>query len=315
MTNLKRSSFSVLFFIKRAKLLKNGEAPIFIRITVNGKYAEISVKRSILVSLWNQSKECSKGKDRNSNELNHYIQTVRSSLLQIQRELEIDGDIITANKIKDKYIGKDACPITFLEYYKDHIKTCEQLVGNSYKETTVKKYGYTLNHLEKFIKRKYNRKDVELFEVNKKFVQDFEIYLMASFGLVQNSASRHMQNLKKIVNRAVNDELIKNNPFKDFKVKYEETNVNYLTKSELDRIVDKKFIQRLEVTKDIFVFCCYTGLAYCDAKALSPYNINIDETNRWITINREKTNVPCIIPLTEIPLLIIEKDFVATDIN
>ena len=273
MSNLKRSTFSVLFFVKRAKLLKNGEAPLFVRITINGKSVEFGIKRSIPESLWNQNKECSKGKDRTANELNHYLQTVRANLLQLHRELELDGVVVTAVKIKEKYIGKDDCPITFVEFFKQHIEDCKKLIGNKYKGTTVSKYGFTLTHVEQFIKYKYKRKDIELFEVEKKFVRDFEIYLMAEKKLVQNSASRHMQNLKKIIYQAIKDDLIKNNPFKDFKVKYEETNVCYLTKSELDSIVDKKFIERLEITKDIFVFCSFTGLAYCDAKALRRDNI------------------------------------------
>lgn len=307
MSNLKKSTFSILFFIKRSKLLKNGEAPIFVRVTVNGKSTEFSIKRSILESLWNQSKECSKGKDRNSNELNHYIQTVKSSLLQLQRELEIDGEIVTANRIKEKYISKDACPVTFIDYCEQHIELCRKLIGTRYKETTVKKYGYTLTHLVNFIKHKFKRKDVELFEVNKKFVQDFEIYLMSQYSLVQNSASRHMQNLKKFVYQAINDDLIKNNPFKGFKIKYEETNVTYLTMSELSKLMNTKFDKSLEVPRDIFIFCCCTGMAYCDAKTLSPKHIQKDNGDSIINKKREKTGVEFTVPLIEIPLYIIEK--------
>ena len=104
---VKRNTLSVLFIIKKSKLLKNGEAPICMRITVNKRVAEVMIKRSIPVDLWNQKKECSKGKDRVAIELNHYINTVRAKILQIHRELEIDNKTITADIIKDCFYGRD----------------------------------------------------------------------------------------------------------------------------------------------------------------------------------------------------------------
>ena len=104
---MKRNTLSVLFIIKKAKLLKNGEAPVCMRITVNKRVAEVMIKRSIPADLWNQKKECSKGKDRVATELNHYIRTVRAKVLQIHRELEIDNKLITADIIKNCFYGRD----------------------------------------------------------------------------------------------------------------------------------------------------------------------------------------------------------------
>lgn len=113
----RRSTLSVLFYIKRQKLLKNGEAPVCMRITVDKRKAEIMIKRSVPVELWNQSKECSKGKDRNSQELNHYISSVRAKVLQIHRELEVDAKMVTADAIRDRYYGRDKVQHTLLEIY------------------------------------------------------------------------------------------------------------------------------------------------------------------------------------------------------
>ena len=111
----RRSTFSILFYIKRQKLLKNGEAPVCMRLTVNKQKAEIMIKRSIPVELWNQAKECSKGKDRASTELNYYIGVVRARILQIHRELEMDGKEISATVVRDRFYGRDKVQRSLLE--------------------------------------------------------------------------------------------------------------------------------------------------------------------------------------------------------
>lgn len=103
---MQRNYFTILFFIKKSKLLKNGEAPICMRITVNGQRAEIQIKRSVEVSKWNSQKECTAGKDRKAMELNHYLDTVRTKVLKIHRELEQDGKPITADILKRRYYGE-----------------------------------------------------------------------------------------------------------------------------------------------------------------------------------------------------------------
>lgn len=147
----RRSTLSVLFYIKRQKLLKNGEAPVCMRITVDKRKAEIMIKRSVPVELWNQSKECSKGKDRNSQELNHYISSVRAKVLQIHRELEVDAKMVTADAIRDRYYGRDKVQHTLLEIYTDHNEKCRALIGKEYTESTVTKFETSINRLREFI--------------------------------------------------------------------------------------------------------------------------------------------------------------------
>lgn len=147
---VKRNTLSVLFIIKKAKLLKNGEAPICMRITVNKRVAEVMIKRSIPVDLWNQKKECSKGKDRIATELNHYINTVRAKVLQIHRELEIDNKPITADTIKDCFYGRDKVQRSLLEVYAEHNEKCHALIGKEYTESTVTKFDTSINRLKEY---------------------------------------------------------------------------------------------------------------------------------------------------------------------
>ncbi len=141
----RRSTLSVLFYIKRQKLLKNGEAPIYMRITVDKWKVEIMIKRSVPVTLWNQSKECSKGKDRNSTELNHYINAVRAKVLQIHCGLEIEGGMVTADAIRDRYYGRDKVQRTLFEVYAEHNAKCRALIGKEYTESTVAKFATSIN--------------------------------------------------------------------------------------------------------------------------------------------------------------------------
>lgn len=144
----RRSTLSVLFYIKRQKLLKNGEAPVCMRITVDKRKAEIMIKRSVPVELWNQSKECSKGKDRNSQELNHYISSVRAKVLQIHRELEVDAKMVTADAIRDRYYGRDKVQHTLLEIYTDHNEKCRAFFEKNHSDNCYI-CPHNLNHIKK----------------------------------------------------------------------------------------------------------------------------------------------------------------------
>lgn len=152
---VKRNTLSVLFIIKKSKLLKNGEAPVCMRITVNKRVAEVMIKRSIPVDLWNQKKECFKGKDRVATELNHYINTVRAKVLQIHRELEIDNKPITADIIKDCFYGRDKVQRSLLEVYAEHNEKCRALIGKEYTESTVTKFNTSINCLKEYIRSCY----------------------------------------------------------------------------------------------------------------------------------------------------------------
>ena len=117
---MERNYFSILFFIKKTKLLKNDETPICLHITVNGKRAEVQIKRSVEVNKWNSQKECAAGKDSKTLELNHYLETVRTKILRIHRELEQDNKPITAEILKRHYYGESEAPKMLLEIFKAH---------------------------------------------------------------------------------------------------------------------------------------------------------------------------------------------------
>ena len=306
---VKRNTLSVLFIIKKAKLLKNGEAPICMRITVNKRVAEVMIKRSIPVDLWNQKKECSKGKDLVATELNHYINTIRAKVLQIHRELEIDNKPITADIIKDCFYGRDKVQRSLLEVYAEHNEKCRALIGKEYTESTVTKFDTSINRLKEYIRSCYHRDDIMLAELDGQFIRDFDFWLKTKKHCQNNSALKHLKNLKKIVRIALANDWIKKDPFYGIHFKQEEVNVEFLSREELDILMNKKFtIKRLEQVRDIFVFCCFTALAFVDVQQLSREHLIKDNNGAlWIRKARQKTNQMCNIPVLSIPQRILRK--------
>lgn len=306
---VKRNTLSVLFIIKKAKLLKSGEAPICMRITVNKRVAEVMIKRSIPVDLWNQKKECSKGKDRVATELNHYINTVRAKVLQIHRELEIDNKPITADIIKDCFYGRDKVQRSLLEVYAEHNEKCRALIGKEYTESTVTKFDTSINRLKEYIRSCYHRDDIMLAELDGQFIRDFDFWLKTEKHCQNNSALKHLKNLKKVVRIALANDRIKKDPFYGIHFKQEEVNVEFLSREELDILMNKEFaIKRLEQVRDIFVFCCFTALAFVDVKQLSREHLIKDNNGAlWIRKARQKTSQMCNIPVLTIPQRILRK--------
>ena len=306
---VKRNTLSVLFIIKKAKLLKNGEAPICMRITVNKRVVEVMIKRSIPVDLWNQKKECSKGKDRVATELNHYINTVRAKILHIHRELEIDNKTITADIIKDCFYGRDKVQRSLLEVYAEHNEKCRALIGKEYTESTVTKFDTSINRLKEYIRSCYHRDDMMLAELDGQFIRDFDFWLKTDKHCQNNSALKHLKNLKKVVRIALANDWIKKDPFYGIRFKQEEVNVEFLSREELDILINKEFtIKRLEQVRDIFVFCCFTALAFVDVQQLSREHLIKDNNGAlWIRKTRQKTNQMCNIPVLSIPQRILRK--------
>ena len=306
---MERNYFSILFFIKRTKLLKNGEAPICLRITVNGKRAEVQIKRSVEVNKWNNQKECAIGRDNKTLELNHYLETVRTKILRIHRQLEQDNKPITAEILKCHYYGESETPKMLLEVFKEHNQKCSELIGKDYVRGTVMYYERTARYLSEFIKQNHRLSDIPLKDIDYNFIQAFEHFVKTVKNCQQNATVKHLKNFKRIIRIALLNHWIISDPFAEIHFKQTPTNRDFLLEEELQLILRKQFnIPRLETVKDIFIFCCFTGLAFTDVQHLTPEHILCDNKGEyWIRKPREKTTNMCNIPLLEIPLKLIDK--------
>lgn len=306
---MKEDYFSLLFFIRKAKLLKNGEAPVCFRVTVNGKRAEVQLKRSVALKNWSQAKECTIGKDVKSQELNYYMDGIRAKIFSIQRDLQLDDRIITPKLIINIFKGKDESKKTLLEVFNDHNKQCRDLIYKDYALGTVLRYERTVKYLEEFMKKEYHIPDIPLKKIDNTFIRNFEHFVKTQKGCAQNAAIKYLKNLKKITKIALSNHWMTTDPFSNIIFHQTQPNRDFLIEEEIRILINKKFkIERIGIVRDIFLFCCFTGLAFSDVQKLKKEHIFKDDRGEWwIKKPREKTNNMCYIPLLEIPMKLLEK--------
>lgn len=303
-----KSTFSVLFFIKRDKVRKDGTCPILCRITIDGVESRFNTKVYVEDSKWNVEANKVSGNNPNSRKQNAILDDIKASLHRIYHNLQ-RFDIVTAEKIKGEFLGLDDSAETILSLFDKHNTDMEALVGISKAKATLQKYKVTRKHLANFLKKKHRVSDMAVKSINDMFIRDFEIYMLSQAKVSHNTMSKFMGFLKKIINIAINNGIIVHNPFANYKIQFQKVDRGYLTEQELNILIKKKFsIKRLEQVRDVFVFACFTGLSYIDAKELTKEEIRVSfDGNTWIMSQRQKSKVSMNIPLMEIPKMILDK--------
>lgn len=199
--------------------------------------------------------------------------------------------------------------MTLLKVFKEHNEKCRKLIGIDYASSTINRYDNCYKHIKELIELKYGKKDLVLTDLKGEFVRDFEFFMKTEKACQQNTVIRYMKCFKKVTNIALANGWLERDPFAGIKFKEVEVNKEFLTEEELHLIMQKEFeIERMDIVRDIFIFCCFTGLAFIDAYGLKDEHIVKDNKDRlWIRKNRQKTNNSCNVPLLEIPLIILEK--------
>lgn len=300
-----RSSFSILFAIRESKARKNGKAPIEITITVNGNRCTLSTGKQVAIDKWDKVKQQVKGKDEEAQSLNNCLKAIKAKLYQKEAELLDKGFIITAELLRDAYFDKieSIKERSLFEVLTEHNQTQEKLVGNGVSKATYWISVYTERLLKEFIQQKYKREDLYLRELNLNFIQSFHSFLRIDKGMAQNSSTKHLKLLKKIINLSVANSYMTTNPFVTYKVEREPVEIDFLDEEELRKIINFDTpLPRLEKAKDMFLFGCFTGLSYIDIKTLATEHFEKDSAGRiWIKKRRVKTGV-----LSRIPLLPIQ---------
>lgn len=304
------TTFSVLFFVRKHHD-KNKKLFIYARVTVDGKRSEISLKRSIPVNQWDASKGRARGTAPKSRILNQYLDQVYNKFLDCHKQLSNENKIITAQSIKARFYGFDDHQKTLLElmsYHNSHMR-------NVLKPGTLKNYYTTETYLKEFLNKKMSCNDINLRQINYRFVTDFEQFLRNYSAKISrktcgnNGTMKHLERFKKILNLAIKLEWLVKNPFDNFKFRFEKNERQYLSKRELQILGATEFTRSsLQRVKDIFVFSCYTGLSYVDIKALTIHQIvkGIDGSN-WIYTKREKTDETVKVPLLPQAQILIDK--------
>lgn len=307
---MKRTTFKILFYIQKTRIAKDGQAPILLRVTVNGQRVVLSVNLKVNPKNWNAVAGRSIANSRMDDELNARLDTIRLRLMQIYREMEIDRESITAQKIIDKYLGCNSKPvIMLLDVFREHNERCHKLAGNGMSPATVERYETSYKHTAEFTDLVYNKKNVPITDVDHKFITDYEFYLRTERKCSHNTAVKYLKNFKKIIRIALANDYISKDPFVNIRFKLEEVERDFLEDHEIKAMIDKVItIPRLAQVRDVFIFSVFTGLAFSDLKGLRTEHLVRDNNgDMWIRKARQKTKNMCNIPLLDPARLILEK--------
>ena len=290
---------------------KSGMSPITMTIGANGERAEFQTGRKIAPENWDNGKQQAKGKTTEAKLLNAYLNQLRNKVYLKEIELMQRGYLITARLLRDAVIDKVEAlnEKTLFQVLAEHNEEQKKLVGNGVSKATYFISEYTDRLLKEYVKQKYKREDLFLRELNLSFIQSFHTFLKIDKGMAQNSSTKHLKLLKKIINLAVANSYMTYNPFATYKVEREPVEIDFLDEEELRKIINFDTpLPRLERAKDMFLFGCFTGLAYIDIKTLAPEHFEKDSAGRiWIKKRRVKTGVLSRIPLLPIAKLILDK--------
>jgi site-specific recombinase XerD len=296
------------FFINKNRTDKHGESAVSLRITINGQRESINTGVSIEPGLWDNAKERIRGKSEYVNSQNNLLGTIRSKVTRIYTEIINSGMPVTSAIIKSKFNGNAETTTSLLEVVRLHNAYVYKKVGIEVVKATHVKYETLRKKLEAYMINEYNRNDLFLKELNQRFLLNFELFLKVNEKIAHNTTIKYVQFLKRIINYAISNEWIAQDPFKAFKCTFQPVIRECLTQEEIDRIQTKELpTQRLAQVRDIFVFCCYTGLAYADVKKLRYSEIAKGlDGDMWIQTFRAKTNTRVPIPLLPQALALID---------
>ena len=307
---MERTTFGLLFYIRRDKTNKKGEAPVFMRLTINGERADASIKRFIEPHAWNSAKGKANEKSRGGKDLNLYLDAISANILRIQRDLELDKKEVSAQIILNRYLGKEQSDRhTLMEVFRAHNEKCRALSGISLAPATVIRYETTLRLTEEFLQKNYKKEDCYLDEVTNQFIEDFEFFLKTVRRCCHNTTTKYLLNFKKIIRIALAKGWMKKDPFAQVHFHFEPVEREFLEKQELKAMLNKEItITRLAQVRDIFCFCCLTGLAFTDVQQLKAEHLVADIHGKiWIRKARQKTKNMCNIPLLDEAQKIIDR--------
>ncbi len=305
---MSKSTLKIRFFLRRNHVYADGTCCIMTRITINGENTNFSSKLNVNPKLWDTKLGKVGGKSKVASELNGLMSDMESSIRQMYFDMS-RYETVTAEKLRNAFMGIVPENQTLIGLFTEHIEECRALIGISKTPATVQKYDRALRRVKEFIKFKYHLTDMPLRDVNHKFIVDLETYLRTVSGCNENTTAKFIQTFKAIIIKAKNNGWIIADPFANYRIRIKRVDRGYLTEKEIATIAEKEFpTKRLEQVRDIFIFSCYTGLAYIDIKELKKEHIQTSfDGNQWIMTHRHKTGTPVNVPLLAIPQELIKK--------
>lgn len=306
---MERNTVSIRYLIQKGKTNQEGKAPILVRITINGQVVHLSTRQSILPDRWVMKGDRTVGLTNEEKELNRFLDSYKALIYSKYNELLLSGEVITADKLKQVLSSKGEKCMSLLKLYDAFLVDYIRLVGHSTSKRTYDKYVAVRNRLEKYIRESYNLADIPLSDISPRFIHGFDTYLRSTFNVANNHAMKMMQKFRTIFQTAIDNGMVQKNPFASIKIHFDVVDRGFLTKQELAAIMQKPMVsKRLDQVRDVFIFCCFCGLAYCDVQGLTSDNIIEGDNGKvWLRTRRQKTYTPVDVPLLEIPMMILKK--------
>ena len=304
-----KAKITLHIYAKTTKANATGQLPIYIRLTIDGQRFEFSSKKFIEKSKWSPELSKMKGSTEEARTINNYLDLMKSKVFDIQMELIHKNEELSLENFKSRILGTHQRERMIIPIYQNHNDKIDELVGNGYAYGTLERFKISLKHLQEFILWKYNVADISINKIDYAFVTEFEFYLRSVKKCNNNTAVKYVRNFRKIIKICLDNDWLDKNPCSRYEGKMKEVERDFLTEEELNRIYNKRFSsERLNLVKDIFIFSCYTGLAYVDVKGLKKDHIAIGiDGEKWIFKNRQKTDTKSKIPVLPIAQEIIQK--------
>ena len=304
-----KTKVSILFYAKKAKAAVNGLIPIYTRITINGKRIELSTNRFVEMSKWSTEAGKMKGASEEARSINNHLDLLKSQIRDAEMELIHKKIVITTETIKSKLLGVDERARMLVPIFQDHNNKIKELIGKEYAPGTLERYTTSLRHTIEFMQWKYNVSDFDITKIDHAFITDYEFWFRTERNCANNTAVKYIKNFNKIIKICLANHWIDKNPFANYKSKVKEVERVYLTEDEIQSIMEKEFkTERLSLVRDIFLFSCFTGLAYIDVKNLTKSHISFGiDREKWIFTHRQKTESASKIPILPVTQMIIDK--------
>lgn len=291
-------------------MTKQGLAPIWVRITIDGKRTECSIQKHVDPKFWDAKNNSVSDACPEARSINDHLILVKAELLKHYNVLLTTKDLVTPEDVKNSYKGIAETKKTFIDLFdqfRQHIS--ERTEIDDISDGRRKRFKILFEKSKSFIKFKFKRTDIALDDLKLNFIVEFEHYLRVTEKIGHNTAMKYAKDLKQVLRYGVTLQYLPINPFENFKCSYKKVKREFLDQEELDVLYKKKFsIKRLEEVRDCYLFSCYTGYAYADAADLSPDDISVGiDGEKWIIRTRIKQDNPENVPLLPIPLEIIAK--------
>lgn len=270
-------NISILFWANKARISqKTLKAPVYARVTINGKRAEISTGKYVEIKNWIASAGRIKGSSEEVRTINRFLDNINIKLYKIYEILKDEQGTVTSNDVKNRFLGKDTVRHSLCDLFSEHNEQVKNLIGKGYSEGTLKRYQVTFRHLKSYLQKVHNKEDIDVEDIKYPFISKFEYYLKTKKSVGHNATMKYLKNLKKIVTLARKYQWISHDPFIGFKITQLEVEKEFLTKEELAKLMTKDFIlERLAQVRDVFIFCCFTGLSFSDVQKLTVKDIQI----------------------------------------